>query len=130
MEQLSGNRSSFFNSIISITEKEILASVGKDRPKLLKILLRAREEKNPVISVDRRTGAEHTVLHRAAYLGRLGILKWYKDGLKFKNINPEDNLGSTPLSCAIGQNKTDVVEYFIDLGYGINATSKDRNFTP
>ena len=69
-------------------------------------------------------GARHTVLHTAALFGKLGIIQWYKDVLNFTNINPEDNKGNTPLSLAIQEEKPDIVKYFIDLGYGQNATSK------
>ena len=64
------------------------------------------------------------MLHDAAYEGQLGIINWYKEELNFSNINPEDNKGNTPLSLAIKKGKQDVVDYFIDLGYGQNATSK------
>ena len=67
-----------------------------------------------------------TVLHASAYFGQLDIIKWYQDELKFNNINPEDMYGNTPFTWAIDQEKQNVVDYFIKLGYGQNATGKIR----
>ena len=67
-----------------------------------------------------------TVLHASAYFGQLDIIKWYQDELKFNNINPEDMYGNTPFTWAIDQEKQNVVDYFIKLGYSQNATGKIR----
>ena len=64
------------------------------------------------------------MLHNAAYEGQLGIIKWYKEELNFSNINPEDNKGNTPLSLVLQEEKQEVVDYFIDLGYSQNDKSK------
>ena len=106
-----------------ITAKEILTAVDTGQLELLKIFLKTRQEKNPVVLIS-KSGTRFTVLHNAAYEGQLGIIKWYKEQLNFTNINPEDNKGNTPLSLAIAYGKQDVVDYFINLGYGQNATSK------
>ena len=106
-----------------ITAKEILTAVDTGQLELLKIFLKTREDKNPVVYVS-NGGYRYTVLHNAAYEGQLGIIKWYKEELNFSNINPEDNKGNTPLSCAMKKGKQDVVDYFFELGYGQNATSK------
>ena len=82
----------------------------------MKILLKTRHDKNPFILESHWDGAQWTVLHRAAYCGHLDIIKWYKEGLNFGFINPEDNKGRTPLSLAIQKEKLDVIEYFIELG--------------
>ena len=89
----------------------------------MKIFLKTREDKNPVVYVS-NGGSRYTVLHNAAYEGQLGIIRWYREALNFSEINPKDNNGNTPLSWAIKEGKQDVVKYFIDLGYGHNATSK------
>ena len=90
---------------------------------LLKIFLETSQNKNPIVYIG-DDEARWTVLHDAAYEGQLGIIKWYKEELNFSNINPEDNKGNTPLSLAIQEGKQDVVDYFFELGYGQNATSK------
>ena len=113
--------------LIFITEKEILKAVDIGQLELLKIFLEARQDKNPIVYVS-NSGSRYTVLHNAAYEGQLGIINWYKDELNFSNINPEDNKGNTPLSLAIKEGKQDVVDYFIDLGYGQNATSKTTSY--
>ena len=107
-----------------IAEKEIKTAVKEGNLDVLNILLNNRQDKNPVVWVGSSTGSEYTVLHYAAYKGQLGIIKWYKDALNFSNINPEDNKGNTPLSFAIEEGKQSVVDYFFELGYGQNATSK------
>ena len=91
---------------------------------MLQTILIVKEEKNPVL-VDGLT-----VIHLAARLGHFKIMKWYKDKLNFDNIklNPKDNNGHTPLSWAISQQKLNIVDYFIDLGY--DATGKNSNLFP
>ena len=113
----------FLNICYFIAEKEIKTAVKEGNLDILKILLNNRQDKNPVVWVGSSTGSEYTVLHYAAYRGKLGIIKWYKDALNFSNINPEDNNGNTPFSWAIRKGKQDVVDYFFELGYGQNVTS-------
>ena len=61
----------------------------------LKVLLKTKEEKNPVIYSDNSLG-ELTVLDTAAYFGHLNITIWYKDVLGFSDINPKDNKTPKP----------------------------------
>ena len=84
-----------------------------------------KEEKNPVLVEEDGS----TVIHLAAVLGHLNILKWYKEELNCSKINPEDNKGNTPLSQAIN---LDVVEFYMDCGYNatgivIKISSKYKN---
>ena len=69
------------------------------------------------------------MLHNAAYEGQLGIIRWYREALNFSNINPKDSEGVTPLSLAMERGKQDVVDYFINLGYGQSATSKTTSLS-
>ena len=85
--------------------------------------MKTREDKNPVVYVS-NGGSRYTVLHNAAYEGQLGIIRWYREALNFSNINPKDSEGVTPLSLAMERGKQDVVDYFINLGYGQSASSK------
>ena len=101
---------------------EFFKAILEGNIKKLETLLDDRKEKNPIL--DEFEGEGSTVLHLAAGLGHLELIKWYKDALNFTNINPEDNKGNTPLSLAISQGKQDVVDYFFELGYGQNLTSK------
>ena len=86
--------------------------------------MKTKHEKNPII-FENDEGGRFTVLHVAAYYGKTSIIKWYKDVLNFSNINPEDNKDNTPFSLAIQTKKLSVVEYFTELGYSQNATSKN-----
>ena len=63
-----------------------------------------------------------TVLHVAASYGHLKIIIWYKDILGFSDLNPENNIGNTPLYKAAYEGKLDVVKYYIENGY--QASSK------
>ena len=87
---------------------------------ILKLLLEAREDKNPVISII--DGDERSVLLIAAAFGHLNIIVYYKDVLQFSNINPENNNGKTPLSVASFEGHLHVAEYYIKNGY--KASSK------
>lgn len=107
----------------SFSDEEIRPAVQYGYLELMKILLKSRVNKNPIVYTA-KDGSRFTLLHDAAYNGQLGIIKWFKDELKFSNINPEDKKGNTPFSCAILEDKQDVVDYFIELGYGNNASSK------
>ena len=83
----------------------------------LKILLQNQSDKNPVI-----LEPGMTVLHFAAGVGHLNIIKGYNDILGIKNLNPIDNNNNTPLSWASRQGHLDVAEYYIKNGY--KASSK------
>ena len=87
----------------------------------LKVLLKTKEDKNPIIYLDSEEG-EFTILHIAAYFGHLNITIWYKDVLGFSDINPKDNKGTTPLFLATQEGHLDVVKYYIINGY--HASSK------
>ena len=65
-----------------------------------------------------------TVIHEAAEHGHLDIIQWFEEDLQYSKLNLEDKDGNTPFSHAIKEGKHDVVDYFIELGYGHNATSK------
>ena len=117
----------FFEFLIFITAKEVLKAVDTGQLELLKIFLKTRQDKNPVVYIS-NSGSRLTVLHNAAYEGQLGIIRWYREALNFSNINPKDSKGNTPLSWAIEQEKQDVVEYFIDIGYGQNVTCKTTSY--
>ena len=89
----------------------------------LKDLLKTKEDKNPVIFSDKTRG-ELTVLHVAAIFGHLNITIWYKDVLRFSDINPKNNKyeANTPLHWAARQGHLDAVKYYIENGY--QASSK------
>ena len=88
---------------------------------ILKLFLEAREDKNPVISIN-DGGDEGSVLLNAAAFGHLNIIVYYKDVLQFSNINPENNNGKTPLSEALLQGHLHIAEYYMENGY--KASSK------
>ena len=98
---------------------EVFMVVEKGDLKKLKTILNDKTEKNPVLAED-----GSTVIHEAAKHGHLDIIKWYAEELHYSELNLEDNDGNTPFSQAIKEGKHDVVDYFIELGYGHNATSK------
>ena len=100
---------------------KILAAVQTDQLDKLKLLLEARADKNPVISIN-PIGGEVSVLHFAATWGHLNIIVYYKDVLQFSNINPKNNNGITPLYLASFNGHFDVAEYYIKNGY--KASSK------
>ena len=99
----------------------MLNIIQKGDLETLKVLLKTKEEKNPIIISDNSLG-DFTILHVAAGFGHLNITVWYKDVLGFSDINPKDNKGNTPLSWATRQGQLDVVKYYIENGY--QASSK------
>ena len=57
---------------------------------------------------------ELTILHYAAALGHVNIIKMFKDVLHFQDINPLDKSGVyTPMSWASQDGKIEVVKYYI-----------------
>ena len=103
---------------------DIFGAVGSDQLEILKLFLKTRVDKNPVI-VNPDNGDEGSVLHFAAFWGHLNIIVYYKDVLQFSNINPMNNKGKTPLSYALLQEHQDVVEYYIENGY----IASSKNFS-
>ena len=113
----------FQNIIFIFSEKEILTAVRKGNLDVLKVLLEKRKEKNPII-YEYSSGTTSTVLHLAAYYGHVKIIEFYKNDLKFDDINPLDSTKTfTPMKTAVQQGKVDVIQYYIDSGY--NASSKN-----
>ena len=102
-------------------EEEIYRSAKAGDLETLKMLINTRRDQNPVI-YEYEDGTKSTVIHEAAYYGRLNIIIWYKDVLGFSDINPKDNKGNTPLFWATSQGHIDVVKYYIKNGY--QASSK------
>ena len=100
---------------------EILAAVESDQLEILKLFLKTRVDKNPVIDVNPDNGDEESVLLIAAALGHLNIIVYYEDVLQFSNINPKNNNGNTPLSNA-AYGHLDIAKYYIENGY--KASSK------
>ena len=58
-------------------------------------------------------GKEFTVLHRAASLGHVNIIKMFKDVLHFQDINPLTKRGRSPMALASKFGKIEVVTYYI-----------------
>ena len=106
-----------------VSGSEVFMAVYKGNLKELKTLLNGSHEKNPVLVEEDGS----TVIHLAAILGHLEIIKWYKEVLNCSNINPKDNKDKTPLSQAIKLENLDVVELFVDCGY--NAIGKFESFS-
>ena len=100
---------------------DIFGAVGSDQLEILKLFLKTRVDKNPVI-VNPDNGDEGSVLHFAAFWGHLNIIVYYKDVLQFSNINPKSNNGITPLYLASFNRHFDVAEYYFKNGY--KASSK------
>ena len=96
-----------------VSGSEVFIAAYKGDLKELKTLLNDKEEKNPVLVEEDGS----TVIHLAAILGHLDIIKWYKEELNCSNINPKNNKGNTPLSQAIRLENLDVVEFYMDCGY-------------
>ena len=94
---------------------EILVTVQSGNLDILKLFLGARADKNPVIDI-RSNGVFASVLHVAAEYGYLHITKWYKEVLKFPDINPRDKSGRfTPTIMASENGKINVVKYYIEV---------------
>ena len=78
----------------TIFEKEIVEAVSEGNLTALKSLITSREDtnQNPIITIGKPNvddvAGPLTVLHEAAYYGRLKIIKWYNEDLDFDNINP------------------------------------------
>ena len=106
-----------------VTEEEIFSIAQKGDLYTLKVLLKNKEDRNPVI-FEWEDGAKSTVLDAVAYFGRLNIIIWYKDVLGFSDINPKDNKGNTPLFWAIKEGHIEVAKYYIKNGYMYHASSK------
>ena len=106
------------NPISIVSGSDVFMSVHKGDLKELTTLLNDSHEKNPVLVQEDGS----TVIHLAAILGNLDIVKWYKEELNCSKINPKDNKGNTPLSQAIKLENLDVIELFMNFGY--NATGK------
>ena len=101
-----------------VSGSEVFIAAYKGDLKELKTLLNDRQEKNPVLVEEDGS----TVIHLAAVLSHLSILKWYKEELNCTNMNPKNNKGNTPLTEAIKIENLDVIKLYIDCGY--NATGK------
>jgi hypothetical protein len=81
---------------------------------MLKLILEKSQEKNPGIYVG-STGVTYTVLHRAAWLGKLNIIELFKDAFNYTDINPYDSAGLyTPMLFAAQTGEVDVVKYYIN----------------
>ena len=107
--------------MFGFSDFEILAAVESGNLDILTLFLKARADKNPVISIT-PDGDERSVLLIAAAFGHLNIIVYYKDVLKFIDINPKNNIGKTPLSVASFEGHLHVAEYYIENGY--KASSK------
>ena len=73
-------------------EKDVFNAVQSGDLERLKLILKTREEKNPVVYVG-NTGSGFSILDFAAYYGHVNITKWYHETLQFDDINPLDNTG-------------------------------------
>ena len=93
----------------------MLSAVESGHLDILKLFLEARADKNPVIDI-RSDGASYSCLHIAAEYGQLNITKWYKEELKFPDINPRDKSGRfTPTMLASETGKINVIKYYIEV---------------
>ena len=79
--------------------------------------MKSRADKNPDIFQDPNSGLDFSVLHIAAQFGRVSILKWYKNVLKFSpDINPLDKSNTaTPLMIAVQVGSKNVINYYISV---------------
>ena len=100
-----------------VSGSDVFMAVHKGDVKELKTLLNDSHEKNPVLVEEDGS----TVIHLAAILGHLKIVKWYKEELNCTNINPKNDIGNTPLSQASNLENLNVVELFMEC---YNATGK------
>ena len=104
-----------FNISIFFSDDEILSAVESGHLDILKLFLEARADKNPVIDI-RSNGVFASVLHVAAQYGQLNIIKWYKEVLKFPDINPRDKSERfTPTILASETGKINVIKYYIEV---------------
>jgi ankyrin repeat protein len=70
-----------------------------------------------------------TLIHCAAYGGKLDIVKYLVAGEK-NSLKIKDNNGRVPLHCAASNGKLDIVKYFVD-EEKIDASIKDNSgWTP
>ena len=90
---------------------------------ILKLFLRTKQNENPVILFFR--GIDFTVLHEASRYGHVNITNWYKDVLKFPDINPPNTGdGTTPLHLAVQNDHYNAVKTLL------NAIEDDRKINP
>ena len=87
------------------------------------LLLDNSEDKNPVLEENEEDG-DITVLHMAASHGQKNILAWYKDDLRFHDINLRNNKGITPLKLAAKQQELEIVKFYTSNLNGFDADSK------
>ena len=103
---------------IVLDNDEILNLVKQNDFEKLKILLQNQEDKNPVIMEDQSPifgGSNLTILHTAAGLGHLDIIKGFKEELNYPDMNPLDNNKFlTPVIAAIMAGHVRIVEWYID----------------
>ena len=121
----------FLNICYFIAEKEIKTAVKEGNLDILKILLNNRQDKNPVVWVGNSTGSEYTVLHYAAYLGKLDIFKNISNTLN--NMQPKIingwGKGATPLHLAAQEGHLPIVTYITNCLDKINPAA-DNGQTP
>ena len=102
---------------------EIQSAVAGGHLEILKLFLGTKQNKNPVIRFVR--GIDFTVLHEAAQYGQVDIINWYKDDLKFPDINPPNiGDGTTPLHLAVQNNHSSATYTLLD------AIKDDKKINP
>lgn len=93
-------------------------------------LIRLLAEKGINLNIQDLHLSENTLLHPAASMGKLDIVKWLVDEKGF-NVNATNISDETPLASAVDTRKWDIVKYFIDekgLDFkGIDFFSEDLN---
>ena len=61
------------------------------------------------------SGSNGTVLHAAAWYGKIDIIKGFKEELNYPDMNPLDNNKvSTPIILAIVAKHINIVNYYIE----------------
>ena len=101
---------------IVLDSDEILNLVQKNDFEKLKVLLQNQVDKNTVINFDpMSSGSNGTVLHAAAWYGKIDIIKGFKEELNYPDMNPLDTKKLlTPMSLAIAAGHTNIVNYYIE----------------